>query len=207
MNQLSRVLEDAVDAFSSLPGIGRKTAMRLALHLAQGDREKPKAFAQTLLKLANDLRTCRNCHAFSDSDLCAICSNPGRDPSLLCIVESVRDVIAIEEIQSFKGHYFVLGGLISPLDGIGPEQLKFSALFDKLRSGTIRELILAIRPTIEGDTTAYYLHRNLPDPNVSVTMLARGVSWGSELEFADELTLSRSLSNRTPYPMTVNGRG
>ena len=159
MNQLSRVLEDAVDAFSSLPGIGRKTAMRLALHLAQGDRERPSAFAQTLLRLARDLKTCRNCYAFSDSDFCAICSNPGRDPSLLCVVESVRDVIAIEEIQSFKGHYFVLGGLISPLDGIGPEQLNLSALFDKLRGGNIRELILAIRPTIEGDTTAYYLHR------------------------------------------------
>lgn len=181
--------------------------MRLALHLAQGDRERPSAFAQTLLRLARDLKTCRNCYAFSDSDFCAICSNPGRDPSLLCVVESVRDVIAIEEIQSFKGHYFVLGGLISPLDGIGPEQLNLSALFDKLRGGNIRELILAIRPTIEGDTTAYYLHRNLPDPNLPVTMLARGVSWGSELEFADELTLSRSLSNRTPYPLTSNGRG
>lgn len=207
MNQISKILEEAVTALSGLPGIGKKTALRLVLHLAQQDKERTKQLASSVQLLASQLKTCKNCFAFSDDEICAICSSTHRDPALICVVESVRDLFAIEEIQTFKGQYHVLGGLISPIDGIGPDKITLSALFEKVKSGSVKEIILAIRPNIEGDTTAYYIHKNLPDASVKVTMLARGVSFGSELEYADELTLSRSISNRTPYQLSDNTFG
>jgi len=204
MNQTSKILEEAVNTFNSLPGIGRKTAMRLALHLAGLDRNKVIGLGQSIIRLGEGLITCKSCYAYSDAELCAICSDEKRDQSLICVVESIRDLFAIEEIQSYRGVYHVLGGLISPIDGIGPEKLNISALFDKLSNQNCKEMILAIRPTIEGDTTAYYISKNIKNSEIKISMLARGVSFGSELEYADELTLSRSLLNRTPYPIHDN---
>jgi recombination protein RecR len=204
MNQTSKILEEAVNSFSSLPGIGRKTAMRLALHLAGLDKNKSIELGQSIIRLAEGLMTCKSCFAYSDTELCAICSDEKRDQSIICVVESIRDLFAIEEIQSYRGRYHVLGGLISPIDGIGPEKLNITELFDKLSANKYKELILAIRPTIEGDTTAYYISKHLSNQEIKISMLARGVSFGSELEYADELTLSRSLLNRTPYPVHDN---
>lgn len=204
MIQTSKILEDAVHCFNSLPGIGRKTAMRLALHLATQDKLKTIEIGNSLIRLGEKLITCTSCYAYSDTELCTICSDPKRDHTTICIVESIRDLLAIEEIQSYKGHYHVLGGLISPIDGIGPEKLTISALFEKIDSVECKELILAIRPTIEGDTTAYYVSKNLKNSSIKISMLARGLSFGSELEYADELTLSRSLLNRIPYPVHNN---
>lgn len=207
MNQISKILDEAVLSLSGLPGIGKKTALRLVLHMAQQDKERTKNLAASVNLIATELKSCKNCFAYSDAEVCAICSNPHRNGSLVCVVESVRDLFAIEEIQTFKGHYHVLGGLISPLDGIGPDKINIAALFEKVKTGLVNEIILAIRPNIEGDTTAYYIHKNLPDANVKLSMLARGVSFGSELEYADELTLSRSIMNRTPYQLTDNTSG
>lgn len=204
MNQTSKILEEAVHTLNSLPGIGRKTAMRLALHLAAQDKNKAMALGQSIIRLAEGLITCKSCFAYSDTELCAICSDEARDRELICVVESIRDLIAIEEIQSYRGVYHVLGGLISPIDGIGPEKLNISTLFEKLLNNKYKEMILAIRPTIEGDTTAYYISKNVKNPDIKISMLARGLSFGSELEFADELTLSRSLSNRLPYRIHDN---
>lgn len=199
MNQTSKILEDAVHSFSQLPGIGRKTALRLVLHLAKQDPLKVSDLSLSIKRLAEDLTCCSSCFAYSDSEICSICADPRRDHRQICVVESVRDLYAIEEVRIFNGVYHVLGGLISPIDGIGPDQLKLNPLFDKLKEGQINELILAIRPTIEGDTTCYYISRQLPHPEIKLSLLARGVSFGSELEYADELTLSRSMTNRTPY--------
>ncbi|MBK8955338.1 MAG: recombination protein RecR [Saprospiraceae bacterium] len=207
MNQISKILEEAVVALSGLPGIGKKTALRLVLHMAQQDKERTRQLATAVEHVASHLKLCKSCFAYSDHDVCAICSNPVRDSSLICVVESVRDLFAIEETQTFKGKYHVLGGLISPLDGIGPDKIHISSLFEKIKSGLVSEIILAIRPNIEGDTTAYYIHKNMPDSAVKLTMLARGVSFGSELEYADELTLSRSISNRTAYQLSDNAIG
>ncbi|MBK9107714.1 MAG: recombination protein RecR [Saprospiraceae bacterium] len=207
MNQISKILDEAVLSLSGLPGIGKKTALRLVLHMAQQDKERTKNLAASVNLIATDLKFCRNCFAYSDFEICAICSNPHRNSSFVCVVESVRDLFAIEETHSFKGQYHVLGGLISPLDGIGPDKINIAALFEKVRTGLVKEIILAIRPNIEGDTTAYYIHKNMPDVNVKLSMLARGVSFGSELEYADELTLSRSIMNRTPYQLTDNTSG
>lgn len=204
MKYLSNILGDAVEAFSGLPGVGRKTAMRLVLHLAQQKAEKSKDLARALVVLADDLKTCTNCGAYSDAEVCSICLDSKRDHSTICVVESIRDLLAIEEIQMYKGIYLVLGGLISPIDGIGPENLNINVLFEKLHSNDIREVILAIRPTIEGDTTAYYIYKNLPTSDVKLTMLARGVSFGADLEYADDLTLSRSLLNRTAFQLQDN---
>ncbi len=204
MIQTSKILEDAIHCFNSLPGIGRKTAMRLALHLANQEKNKAMDLARALTRLSEQLISCKSCHAYSDTELCSICADPRRDHSVICIVETIRDLMAIEEIQSFKGVYHVLGGLISPIDGVGPEKLQIATLFDKMEKNDCKELILAIRPTIEGDTTSYYLSKNIRNSSIKITMLARGLSFGSELEYADELTLSRSLSNRIPYPVHDN---
>ncbi len=204
MNQTSKILEEAVHMFNSLPGIGRKTAMRLALHLAAQDRNKVIELGQSIINLGEKLIRCKSCFAYSDTDICAICSDVKRDHSVICVVESIRDLFAIEEVQSYRGVYHVLGGLISPIDGVGPDKLNITALFEKLTTQKFSELILAIRPTIEGDTTAYYISKHISNPEIRISMLARGVSFGSELEYADELTLSRSLLNRTPYTIHDN---
>ncbi len=201
MNSTSKIIEDAVSAFSTLPGIGRKTAMRLVLHLARGEKDRTRELARAVAELSDNLKSCSRCFSYCDGDLCLICSDSRRNQKLVCVVESIRDLMAIEETQSYRGVYLVLGGLISPIDGIGPDKLHIGPLFERVQAKEVDEIILAIRPTIEGDTTAYYIHKNLPRSDVKMSMLARGVSFGSELEYADELTLGRSLVNRTPYTL------
>lgn len=198
--QSSRILEEAVEAFASLPGIGRKTALRLALHCIYQAPGKLDKFNKAIGRLGTDLRFCKKCHHISDNDICHICSDNGRDQSLLCLVESVRDVLAIEETGHFRGCYHVLGGIISPIDGIGPEDLNISSLLHRCKDEPIEEVIMAISPTIDGETTIYYLTKCLSEAGIDkVSILARGVAFGGELEYADELTLGRSIRARVPY--------
>ncbi|MEL6987249.1 MAG: recombination mediator RecR [Bacteroidota bacterium] len=201
MNFSSKLLEGAVDAFSSLPGVGRKTALRLVLHLLKQDPSKSNAFAEALLNCRNNIKECKQCHNLSDEDICTICSNPVRSKETICVVENIRDVMAIEETGQFKGLYHVLGGVISPLEGITPGDLNISSLQSRLMDGQCKELIMAISPTIEGETTIYYICKNI-GPEIEVSLIARGVSFGGELEYADELTLGRSIASRTPYRIT-----
>ncbi|MBK7341368.1 MAG: recombination protein RecR [Saprospiraceae bacterium] len=201
----SEILNEVVEQLATLPGVGRRSAVRMALHLATRSTEKVNLMASALVKMASSLKTCKQCHAFADSDLCDICGNPNRDRGVICVVESIRDIIAIEETGQFHGYYHILGGLISPLDGIGPSDLKISQLIDRIQSTKPAELIMAIRPSIEGETTIYYIGRHLPsDQSIKVSLIARGISFGSELEFADEMTLSRSILSRTPYLIQDN---
>ena len=198
--QSSRILEEAVEAFASLPGIGRKTALRLALHCIYQSPGKIDKFNAAIGKLASDLKFCQKCHHISDNDICHICSDSSRDHSLLCLVESIRDVLAIEETGHFRGRYHVLGGIISPIDGVGPEDLNIESLLQRSKEEEIREVIMAISPTIDGETTIYYLSRCLAEAGIDkVSILARGVAFGGELEYADELTLGRSIRARIPY--------
>ncbi|MCB0704642.1 MAG: recombination protein RecR [Saprospiraceae bacterium] len=199
MNFSSKLIEEAVSAFASLPGIGKKTALRLTLHLVSQDVEYSREFAQALTQMREKIRHCIDCHNISDAEHCAICANPGRDKGLVCVVEGIRDVMAIEETGQFRGLYHVLGGIISPIEGIGPEQLNIDSLIQRVEKGTIKELILAISPTIEGETTMYYLTRKMADHDIRVSTIARGVSFGGDLEYADELTLGRSIQARIPY--------
>lgn len=199
MNSISKIVDEAVAAFSTLPGIGKKSALRMVLHLAQQDKKKLEDLYSAVKNISDRLIRFKQCHAYSDSEICAICSDPVRNKQTICVIESIRDLFAIEELKQFRGVYHVLGGLISPIDGMGPENLTIHSLFKRIEMQPITELILAIRPTIEGDTTSYYITRHLNNPSIKISMLARGVSFGSELEYADELTLSRSLLNRTPY--------
>ena len=195
----SKVLADAVDTFSRLPGIGKKTALRTMLHLAQNDRRLAEDIAGTLRNMIDGLKTCQSCFNLSDSEKCEICSDRGRDKTTICVVGGVRDVMAIEETGQFRGMYHVLGGVISPIDGIGPDELHIDALMDRIERDEVSELIMAINPTIEGETTIYYLTKLLRGKAVSVSVLARGISFGGELEYADELTLGKSIMARTPY--------
>jgi len=195
----SKTLENAVDALSSLPSIGKKTALRLALHLINDSTEKSKRIAESLVDLENNINYCKICYNISDLEVCEICKEPHRNKNLVCVVESVRDVMAIEETDQFNGTYHVLGGVISPMDGIGPGDLNIDPLVERIAQGEINELIMAISPTIEGDTTIYYLSKMLNDYNVEISTIARGVSFGGELEYADELTLGRSIVSRVPY--------
>lgn len=199
MEYASQTLENAIKAMSSLPSIGRKSALRLILHLVDDNSEKAQRIAASLLALKTDLKYCKHCYNFSDKDICNICEQPSRDTSTICVVESVRDLMAIEETNQYRGLYHVLGGVISPIDGIGPDQLHIAPLLDRLRQGQVSELIMAISPTIDGDTTIYYLTKQLADLDVKISTIARGVSFGGELEYADELTLGRSILSRTPY--------
>ena len=181
----SKLLENAVNEFSRLPGIGRKSALRLALHLLKQDAKDVETFGNTIIKLRNEIIYCRECRNLSDSEICSICANPKRDHSIVCIVENIRDVLAIENTGQFTGIYHVLGGIISPVDGIGPEDLTINYLIARLQSKVIREIILALPTTIEGDTTNFYLYRKLRDNNLNITAIARGVSIGDELEYTD----------------------
>jgi recombination protein RecR len=199
MNLSSKILEDAVNALALLPGVGRKSALRLALHLAQEKSEKSLKIANALTKLNTDLKICKVCNNFSDTDLCDICESPSRQKHVLCVVESIRDVMAIEDTQQFSGRYHILGGVISPLEGVGPEDLHIQSLVDRLSRGDIEEIIMAISPTIEGETTIYYITKLISSLPVKVSVIARGVSFGGELEYADEFTLGRSIVSRTPY--------
>lgn len=194
----SALLEQAVNEFSKLPGIGKKTALRLALHLLKQDADKVKAFGEAVIRMRQETRFCQRCHNISDSLLCAICSNPMRKQDQICVVETIRDVIAIENTQQFSGTYHVLGGVISPLDGVGPDQLTIEPLLERAAGGGITEIIFALNPNIQGDTTIYYIQKKMRPANIRFTTIARGISFGGELEYADEMTLARSLQHRMP---------
>jgi len=193
------LLEEAVNEFSKLPGIGRKSALRLVLHLLRQSQVDVARFSESMVKLRNNVQYCKNCHNISDKDLCNICSDSRRDQELICVVEDIRDVMAIENTSQFKGVYHVLGGIISPMDGIGPSQLNIDSLVKKAETGKVREVIMALSTTMEGDTTVFYLFKKLKPFEISVSTLARGVAVGNDLEYADEITLGRSIVNRVPY--------
>jgi recombination protein RecR len=195
----SRLLENAVNELARLPGIGRKTALRLALYLIGQDAAAVEAFSQAILKMKNEIRRCSSCHNISDTDICDICSNLKRDKSTVCVVQDIRDVMAIENTGQFQGLYHVLGGIISPMDGIGPDDLTIDSLIQKVSDGGIREIIFALPATVEGDTTNFYLSRKLKDFGVTISVIARGVAIGDDIEFADEITLGRSILNRVPF--------
>jgi recombination protein RecR len=195
----SQLLERAVSEFAKLPGIGRKTALRLVLHLLRQETEEVERFAEAVTQMKHEIKHCRVCHNISDSDVCPICSSPQRDASTICVVENVRDVMAIENTAQFNGLYHVLGGIISPMDGIGPSDLEIDSLVSRVAEGGVKEVILALSPTMEGDTTNFYLFRKLAGYDVKMSVIARGISVGAELEYADEVTLGRSILNRTPF--------
>ena len=195
----SQLLERAVEVFSQLPGVGRKTALRLVLHLLRQPIEDVDGFAEAILRVKHDVKHCKVCHNISDNEVCTICTDPRRDASLVCVVENVQDVMAIENTQQFHGLYHVLGGIISPMDGIGPNDLEIDSLVERVKEGTVKEIILALASTMEGDTTNFYISRKLKDTDVSLSVIARGISVGDELEYTDEVTLGRSILNRTPF--------
>ncbi|MEA4918629.1 recombination mediator RecR [Proteiniphilum sp.] len=195
----SALLENAVNEFANLPGIGRKSALRLVLHLLRQDEQRVANFAGTMLRLKHDIKYCAVCHNISDTEICNICADRSRDSSLICVVENVKEVMAIEKTVQFGGLYHVLGGIISPIDGIGPSDLEIASLEERVRSGEVREVILALSATMEGDTTNFYIYRKLQPYGVKVSIIARGVSIGDEIEYADEVTLGRSILNRTPF--------
>ena len=196
----SQLLEKAVGEFAKLPGIGRKTALRLVLHLLRQDTDDVDQLADALMCVKHEVVYCHTCHNISDSDTCPICSDPRRDRSTVCVVENIRDVMAIENTQQYHGLYHVLGGVISPMDGIGPSDLEIDSLVSRVAAGEVREVILALSPTMEGDTTNFYIFRKLaPHADVKITMIARGISVGNELEYTDEVTLGRSILNRTIF--------
>ena len=195
----SQLLERAVEAFSQLPGVGRKTALRLVLHLLRQSTEDVDSFADAVIRVKHDVKYCKVCHNISDNEVCSICSDPRRDASVVCVVENIQDVMAIENTQQFHGFYHVLGGIISPMDGIGPHDLEIESLVERVEEGTVKEIILALASTMEGDTTNFYISRKLKDTGVKLSVIARGISVGDELEYTDEVTLGRSILNRTPF--------
>jgi len=195
----SQLLEKAVQEFSKLPGVGRKTALRLVLHLLRQDTGDVDAFSDAIVRLKHEVKYCRVCHNISDNEICPICSNSRRDGSLVCVVENIQDVMAVENTQQFNGLYHVLGGVISPMDGIGPSDLEIDSLVSRVAEGNIREVILALSSTMEGDTTNFYIYRKMAPYDVKVSIIARGISIGDELEYTDEVTLGRSILNRTLF--------
>lgn len=204
----SALLENAVNSFAKLPGIGRKTALRLVLHLIKQEAGEVEHFTESISTLRKEIKSCKQCQNISDTEICNICSNPSRKKETICVVENIRDVIAIESTQQFNGTYHVLGGIISPLDGVGPDQLHIESLVDRVKNSTVSEIIFALNPNIQGDTTIYYIGRKLKDLPVKITTIARGISFGGELEYADEMTLAKSISNRIPvehYVQSLNG--
>lgn len=206
MQLSSQLLEKAVSAFAKLPGIGKKTALRLVLHLLKQEAADVAQLSEAITRLRNEIRFCTRCGNIADGPQCSICLNPGRKQQLICVVESIRDVIAIESTQQYNGVYHILGGIISPLDGVGPDQLTIDALLERIKTEKTEELIFALNPTIQGDTTIYYIQKKLQDRPIRVTTIARGVAFGGELEYADEMTLARSLQNRLPVDRYVNSR-
>ena len=201
----SRLIEDAVAEFSKLPGIGKKTALRMVLHLLRTERTEVDGFTQAITAMKHGITFCKQCHNVSDTDICAVCVSSSRDKSQVCVVENIRDVIAIETTQQYNGLYHVLGGILSPLDGIGPDQINIASLQDRIsKQPDIREVIMALNPTLEGDTTVYYISKQLAAFPVRITAIARGISFGGELEYADEMTLARSIAKRLPIDNYVN---
>ena len=203
MEYPSKLLENAVNEIAQLPGIGKRTALRLALHLLKQPKENTLELASALNDLREHINFCSSCHNLSDLPLCEICSNPARDGSLLCVVEDIRDVIAIENTGQYKGYYHVLGGIISPIDGIGPQDLNLDSLENKVKEGTIKEIIFALSATMEADTTNFYLYKILSPYTVKTSAIARGIPVGDELEFTDEVTLGRSILKRVPYENSI----
>ncbi|WP_423148049.1 recombination mediator RecR [Rubrolithibacter danxiaensis] len=199
MNFSSRLLENAVNEFAKLPGIGQKTALRLVLHLLNQSSNEVEQFSQALIQLKKEICFCKVCHNISDQAICEICSNVKRDRSLVCVVEDTRDVMAIENTNQYNGLYHVLGGLISPMDGIGPSDLTIESLAERVKTGEIQEVILALSATMEGDTTIFYIYKKLKDFPIQVSTIARGIAFGGEIEYADEVTLGRSIATRVPY--------
>ena len=195
----SRLLENAVNEFASLPGIGRKTAFRLVMNLLRRNSSDVRKFGESIIKLREEILFCKICNNISDTEICNICNDERRDRNVVCVVESIQDVMAIENTRQFKGIYHVLGGIISPIDGIGPSDLKIDSLEEKVKGGSVKEVILALSTTMEGDTTNFYLYRRLGKYDVSITTLARGLAIGDELEYTDEITLGRAINNRNPY--------
>ena len=199
MDFSSKLLEQAVDEMSQLPGIGKRTALRLVLHLLKQPEEQTSRLSKSLLDLRENIKLCKNCFNISDTELCEICANPNRVSEIVCAVEDIRDVMAIENTGQYRGHYHVLGGKISPMDGIGPSQLTIKALIEKVREGKIEEIIFALSSTLEGDTTNFYIFKQLEGNGIKTSTIARGISVGDELEYADEVTLGRSITNRIPF--------
>lgn len=195
----SKLLEKAVNEMAQLPGIGKRTALRLVLHLLKQPKEQTDFLTQSLMKMREEIKFCKSCHNISDVDICEICSNEKRNHQIVCIVEDVRDVMAIENTGQFRGIYHVLGGKISPIDGIGPSQLNITSLVEKVKSGNVSEIIFALSSTMEGDTTNFYIYKQIKDTGVVTSSIARGISVGDELEYADEITLGRSIVNRIPF--------
>lgn len=201
----SALLENAVAELSKLPGIGEKTALRLALHLLRQDEETSKALGNSIIDLRTKIKYCNVCHNISEQEECEICSDKKRDRETICVVENIKDVLTVESTREFRGVYHVLGGVISPLDGISPSDLEIESLVERVSKGGIKEVILALSPTMEGDTTNFYIFRKLAPYNIEVSLLARGLSIGNELEYTDELTLGRSILNRIPFKSTIRG--
>ena len=200
----SALLENAVDEFAKLPGIGRKTALRLVLHLLKRTEEEVESFGNAVIRLRKEIRYCRVCHNISDTEVCQLCANPGRDHETVCVVENVKDVMSVENTQQYHGLYHVLGGVISPMDGVGPKDLEIESLVERVPREGIKEVILALSTTMEGDTTNFYIFRKLAPLGVRITTIARGVAIGDELEYADEVTLGRSILNRVDFTGTFN---
>ena len=199
----SALLETAVNEFAKLPGIGKKTALRLVLHLLKEDADEVQHFSDVIARMRTEIKFCQRCHNVADADICSICTNSMRKKDVICVVENIRDVIALESTQQFNGTYHVLGGVISPLDGVGPSQLNIETLIQRAQKDEVTEVIFALSPTIQGDTTIYYIQKKLP-ANTKVTTIARGIAFGGELEYADEMTLARSLQNRQPIESYVS---
>lgn len=202
----SVLLENAVNEFARLPGIGKKTALRLVLHFLKQEPEKAQVFGDTIARMRREIRFCHRCYNVADADICTICSNSMRKQEQICVVESIRDIIAIENTRQYNGTYHVLGGVISPLDGIGPSELNIESLLNRVEKDKAEELIFALNPNIQGDTTIYYIQKKLPPGVIRITTIARGIAFGGELEYADELTLGRSLQNRMPVENYVGNR-
>lgn len=199
----SHLLEEAVEQLASLPGIGRKTALRLTLHLLRRSPDEVQRFGNSFLEMREKVRFCSRCHNLCEEELCRICSSPKRDPKVICVVEDIRDVIALENTQQFYGNYHVLGGIISPMDGIGPSDLQIESLVRRAASSEVQEIILALSSTMEGDTTGFYIYKRIKDYGLKMSVLARGVPIGDDLEYTDEVTLGRSIVNRTPYESSL----
>jgi recombination protein RecR len=199
----SKLLENAVGEFAKLPGIGNKTALRLVLHLLKQDKDSVNQFGNTIIQLRNEIKRCKVCYNLSDDEICSICSNTSRDKSVICVVESIRDVMSIENTMQFHGLYHVLGGIISPMNGVGPADLTINELEEKIARNEVKEIIFALSATLEGDTTNFYIYKKLKKYPLNFTTLARGVSFGDELEYTDEVTLGRSIINRTPFESTL----
>ncbi len=199
----SKLLENAVNEMSQLPGIGKRTALRLVLHLLKQPEERTTLLSSALVKLKTEVNFCKSCNNISDTEICEICANPKRDKSLVCVVEDIRDVMAIENTSQYNGLYHVLGGKISPMEGVGPQDLHINSLIERVKSGTVKELIFALSSTMEGDTTNFYIYRQLEGLDVATSTIARGISVGDELEYADEVTLGRSILNRVPFENSI----